>query len=193
MKCASCYHDNPPWLDVCPKCGRATYRLRLCSGGHLLPVDEEAQCGSCVSDWPEVAPFSGQPVLRAVMWSPQAPLRWAKDSSAIGVLELRDREKPWSLEVLQTGTILVHDEDLPGASAKVLTRPDGVRLCARPDMTRGGRQPGAALQYEELPPDNSIWLSQIHLRFAKLDVPDWLESWDQKPSDERTTKPSEES
>jgi hypothetical protein len=174
MKCGVCYADNPYWQEVCSRCGEPVVPVRLCPAGHVLPPGS-TECASCSKSWPEVTPFHGLPVLRAIVIPDAGEFASADGTRSVGLIELRDGEQPVSLVLERDRKLRIEDEGTAAASLKILTRPDGMRYCLNPGL-RPSATAGAPAGYEAIPEDRRIWVGSTSVRITTLTVPPWVSS-----------------
>lgn len=171
MKCAVCYADNPVWQTMCSACGSPTRSLRFCPAGRLLAAEAD-RCEDCPARWPEVTKFTGLPLLRAVIrLEGGALISNADRTQELPYLELRDRERPYALEVEGFGKVRLLEDDPADASLKLLIRPDGAKFCAKP--TEG--QACMGLLYIPVPDTRRIVIGEAALRVTFFEIPEWVE------------------
>ncbi len=132
---------------------------------------EASRCEDCPARWPEVARFTGLPLLRAVIRLEGGGLISNADrTQELPYLELRDRERPYALAVEGSAVRLLEDDPVD-ASLKLLIRPDGARFCAKPSEG----QACMGLSYSPVPDTRRVVIGEAALRVTFFEIPDWVE------------------
>ncbi|MFN0151286.1 MAG: hypothetical protein ACKVU1_11345 [bacterium] len=172
MKCLHCYAENPAWQTLCSACGEPVTPVEICGAGHILPPGVR-ECPLCPTLWPQVAPFSGPPILRGILWVESGELHVAGDFARHEYFELRDMELPYSLTSRSPLVADVASADLQDAAIKLLVRPGEISLCGKPAAGRSGP---AAPRYEPLRDGATVELERVRMRLVPIAAPAWTQT-----------------
>ena len=152
MKCDACTSELPINANFCPHCGVAVAHPK----------------------WPELPAFEGRPILRGVAWFEGGTLFGSDGAQTLPVLELRDGAEPINLRIDRPERVILLENDHGSASAKILVRPDGIRVCVAPGLRPPGESDDPV--YQTVVPAQRIWLDRIVIRVLLFSVPRWVEA-----------------
>ena len=168
MKCANCYADNPYFMTACAACGREADPILVCPAGHIMAAGE-LLCPRCTTRWPELPSFSGPPILRGVVIPVEG--RMLHQGREVGLWELRDADSPIGFaegrSPRDVNITLGSEESLV---ARLITRPDGVQICARGDQSPETR----TLEYVPIASRAVVSVASARLQVFLFDVPPTL-------------------
>jgi len=166
MKCASCYADNPYFMTVCAACGREADPILVCPQGHVMAAGDLV-CSRCTTRWPEVDAFQGPKVLRGVALALEG--RMLHHGREVGLLELRDAETPIGFgEGRSPREVTVTAGKDDSLVARLLIRPDGVKVCVRGEPGGGEER---TLRYVPVPSGSVLSIASARLGVYLFDVP----------------------
>lgn len=171
MKCSNCYGENPTWSTVCSSCGQPVLRLEICSQGHLLPPGVQ-QCPICPSQWPDISPFAGPPLLRGLLWIETGRLTATSDpGNELAYLEMRDQESPLALSLRSSGAASLVEDDNRDVVCRILMRPEGVQVCNKYHQ----KEHSGPLEFKPLQPGEILELGRTSFRLMPVRPPVWVE------------------